>query len=60
MPRNLYDNANSVPLWTNTTIKLSPTQAHANVFFANTTANAFIQNETIGKILICNYDTSNN
>lgn len=48
MPRNLYDNANSVPLWSTTTIKLAPTQDNANLFFANTTANAFVQNETVG------------
>jgi hypothetical protein len=42
------DNAANTPLWAATMVHRAPTAANAALLFANTTANAFIQNETVG------------
>lgn len=42
------DNAANTPLWAATSVKLAPTRANAANLFGNTTANAFIANETVG------------
>ena len=54
------DNAANTPLWATTTIKLSPTSANQTLFYANTTANAFITGQTIGLFGIDTAEIANN
>lgn len=43
-----YDNAANSPFWDAATVNLTPDAANAALLFANTTADAFITNTTIG------------
>lgn len=43
-----YDNAANSPYWDAATVNLTPDAANAALLFANTTANAFVTNTTIG------------
>jgi hypothetical protein len=47
-----YDNAANTPLWSTTSVKLEPTSANVSSLYLNTTADAFIEGETVGLFMV--------
>ena len=46
------DVASNSVIWAPTSVKLAPTRTNANTLFGNTTADAFITNETVGMFAV--------